>query len=294
VVRLVTAVCLCALIVSVGGCSRPSSKIVGKWQAIAADDRSAYEFFKDGSAMLRDGPARLSGTWKFLDDGRLKVETTVMGSLMTETYEVTFDSDMATFKDSQGKVQKFNKVKEFVSPVQKVKELQAEAFKEGATPEQRRQNFDLLRQEMDKLGPDQRREVRDQMREGFQRRMDEQIDAYFALPPQQRVAYLDKQITEMEKRRKEWEARRQREGQGQANIRTDAGPSGPGEPSGNPEAKSQRHNEMRDTPTAEQRAKRTAYFAALKQRRIELGLPATPFSSRPAGGATTGGSAAAR
>ena len=97
--------------------------------------------------------------------------------------------------------------------VEKVKQLQAEAFKPGTTPEQRRQNFDLVRQEMDKLSPDQRREVRDQMREGFQRRMDQQIKEYFALPPKDRTAYLDKQINEMEKRRKEWEARRAQAGQ---------------------------------------------------------------------------------
>ena len=121
--------------------------------------------------------------------------------------------------------------------VEKVKQLQAEAFKPGTTPEQRRQNFDLVRQEMDKLSPDQRREVRDQMRQGFQRRMDQQIKEYFALPPKERTAYLDKQINEMEKRRKEWEARRAQAGQsglagragGQsANAGAGGPPGGPG------------------------------------------------------------------
>ena len=35
--RLFKAVSLCVLIVSISGCSRPTSKIVGKWQAIMVE-----------------------------------------------------------------------------------------------------------------------------------------------------------------------------------------------------------------------------------------------------------------
>jgi hypothetical protein len=103
------------LVVSVGGCSRPSSEIVGKWQASGNNDRSAYEFFKDGSAMRRSGSDWLKGKWRFLDDGRLLVEATVLGTAVAETYDVTFERETAIFKDSNGNETKFNKVNEFKS-----------------------------------------------------------------------------------------------------------------------------------------------------------------------------------
>lgn len=173
--------------------------------------------------------------------------------------------------------------------VERVKQLQAEAFKEGTTPEQRRENFDLVRQEMEKLSPAQRDQVREHMREGFERRMDEQVKAYFALPKEQRVAYLDKQINEMEQRRKQWEARRAQASQsGQPQSGTGAPPGGPGGPQAgggppgpprdnSPEARSLRRDQRLDRQTAEQRAMQTAYFAELQQRRLQLGLPASPF-----------------
>ena len=105
--RLATAVGLCVLIASLGGCSRPSSTIVGKWQVLTATNGSAYEFFKDGSAMLRGRDTTLNGTWRFLDDGRLRVETTVGGSVTAEVYKVTFGRETATFRDSRGNVQQF-------------------------------------------------------------------------------------------------------------------------------------------------------------------------------------------
>ena len=114
--RFVTAVCSCVLIVSFGGCSRPSSNILGKWQTSDTNDRSAYEFFGDGSAMRRSGSDWLKGKWRFLDDGRLLVEATVFGSAVAETYDVAFERETAIFKDSNGKKMKFIKVNEFVSP----------------------------------------------------------------------------------------------------------------------------------------------------------------------------------
>jgi hypothetical protein len=103
------------LIVSFGGCSRPASNIVGKWQASDINDRSAYEFFKDGSAMRRSGSDWLKGKWRFLDDGRLLVEATVFGTAVAETYDVTFEHETGIFRDSNGKETKFTKVNEFLS-----------------------------------------------------------------------------------------------------------------------------------------------------------------------------------
>lgn len=175
--------------------------------------------------------------------------------------------------------------------VEKVKQLQAEAFKPDATPEQRRENFQLVRQEMEKLSPEQRDQVREQMHEGFERRMDEQIRTYFALPAEQKTAYLDKQIQEMEQRRKEWEVRRAQGGQGGAGGQQSGaggqqgGPGGQQAGGGPPrpprdqsaDARAVRRDQRLDRSTAEQRAQRSAYFADLQQRRVQLGLPASPF-----------------
>lgn len=182
--------------------------------------------------------------------------------------------------------------------VERVKQMQAEAFKPDATPEQRRENFQLVRQEMEKLSPEQRDQVREQMREGFEWRMDEQIRTYFALPAEQKTAYLDKQINEMEQRRKEWETRRAQGGQGggggqQGGAGGQQGAAGGQQAGGgaprpprdqSPEARAQRRDQRLDRSTAEQRAQRSAYFADLQQRRVQLGLPASPFPGGGRGG----------
>ncbi len=178
--RFITLACVCAILVSTSGCSRPSAKILGKWQSLTAENRNAYEFFNDGSAMVRDGSTALSGTWKFIDDGRLKVETTVGGSVVTETYDVTFDSDTVIFKDSLGQVWRFNKVKEFKefeSPaVQAVKKMQAEVFKQGARPDAAK--LTELRQAEEQLTPTERGKVGRSGREQFEQRMDKTVEEF--------------------------------------------------------------------------------------------------------------------
>ena len=75
--------------------------------------------------------------------------------------------------------------------VEKLKQMQDDLFANGRPqPDQ----FDQFRKEMDQLSPEQRRQVRDQAGEQMQRRMDKRIDDYFALPPDKRKDFLDKQI----------------------------------------------------------------------------------------------------
>jgi hypothetical protein len=182
--------------------------------------------------------------------------------------------------------------------VEKVKQMQAEAFKEGVTPEQRRQSFQLVRQEMEKLSPDQRHELWQQVGQERERQMDKRMDEYFALPPAKRVAEMDKMIKEMEQRRKEFEQRRSQAGQGnrggqqgpmggqrgpgggglQANVagggpQTNAG--GPRPPMSS-DQRMQRRDQRLDRSSAEQRAKRSVFMAEMQQRRIQLGLPPMP------------------
>jgi hypothetical protein len=163
--------------------------------------------------------------------------------------------------------------------------MQAELFKENMPPEQRQQAFDLVHKEMNKLNHAQRREVEQVMRENFERRMDKQIAAYFALPKAQRAAYLDKQIDEMEKMRKDREARQPRSGQAGAGQSggprgggpSQANPAGPRPPPNlNSDAMAQRRAQRLDRTTATQRAMRATYFADLQQRRAQRGMPPMP------------------
>jgi hypothetical protein len=163
--------------------------------------------------------------------------------------------------------------------VEKIKQM----LNENTPPEQQPQRWELVRKEMDQLSPEQRGEVRQEMRKSFERRMDQQIATYFALPATERVAFLDKQIDETEKRRKEWEARRssqagsQRSGSGQPGNAAGQGP--PRNMSS--DARMQRRDQRLDQSTAQQRATRSAYFAEMRARRIQRGLPPSPF---PGGG----------
>ncbi|MCE5266889.1 MAG: hypothetical protein LLG00_03270 [Planctomycetaceae bacterium] len=149
-----------------------------------------------------------------------------------------------------------------------------------------------IRQAMEKLSPDQRRQVHQAWGEQRQRQADKEIDDFFNLPPEKRVAELDKRIQEMEKRRKEWEQRRA-EAQAKAASGQSAGqtpgrgnPGGPrGGRSSNPTARSERANQRLDNSSPAQRAQRQAYRTALQQRRIQLGLPVNPWQGRgPRGG----------
>jgi hypothetical protein len=166
--------------------------------------------------------------------------------------------------------------------VEKIKQMQDEMLASGRPP--RPEDFDRMRRETAQLSDAQRRQVGEHMRDNMQRRMEKQIDDYFALPPQKRTAYLDKQIQDEEKRRKEREARRAQDagnrsrnpqnGQGQS---ANAG----GGRNANPNARSEGRNRRLDGTSPDQRAKQAAYRAAMQQRRIALGLP--PGPGRPGG-----------
>jgi hypothetical protein len=131
-----------------------------------------------------------------------------------------------------------------------------------------------VHKEIEALTPEQRQQIWESMGETFRRREDARMAAYFALPPKDRTAYLDKTIKEMEQRRKEMTAFRSQAGQsGQSRPSGSAG-GGPRPPRQSTfDARIQHRNERLDRSTPEQRAQRYAFVAALNQRRSELGLP---------------------
>jgi hypothetical protein len=76
---------------------KPESKIVGQWAKIE-NPASKIEIFEDGTLVAFDetSPIRVNGKWKFLDDGRLKLEMSAMGMTIVETARISFDGDRMT------------------------------------------------------------------------------------------------------------------------------------------------------------------------------------------------------
>lgn len=72
---------------------------------------------------------------------------------------------------------------------------------------------DKMREFMERkdLTDEQREKIGDNLRQAFEEEMDNRVNEYFAAKPEDRDAILDKQIDEMEQRRKDFEARREQE-----------------------------------------------------------------------------------
>jgi hypothetical protein len=113
----------------------------------------------------------------------------------------------------------------------------------------------------------------------FEAREAAEVESYFALPPDQRAAELDRRIKAEEQRRQAREAERNQrlaEAGGRAGGPPQAGASGP--PSGgrrrdgSEEGRNARSKRQIDKTSAESRARRTEYRRAKDQRRIQLGL----------------------
>jgi hypothetical protein len=122
------------------------------------------------------------------------------------------------------------------------------------------------------LSSAQREKLMGHMMEFALRQMQKQVDEYFALPPEKRNDYLDKQLLDQEKARKEMETHQK---DGKSTVLAGPPPgSGHGGPSASPDGLSQRRNQMLDSTSPELRAKITAFMSDLQKRRIALGLPA--------------------
>lgn len=144
------------------------------------------------------------------------------------------------------------------------------------------------------LPDSQRTQVRHEMGRLFAARERAEVGSYFSLPPDQRMAELDRRIKESEARRKQWAAERAARSQasqaggasgGSSSGRPPAaggtgqarGPSsqGPQRSSRGPrteEARNERRKERLDASSPAERAKRTEYRRALSARREQLGL----------------------
>jgi hypothetical protein len=115
----------------------------------------------------------------------------------------------------------------------------------------------------------------------FRAREAAEINSYFALPPDQRAAELDRRIKAEEARQARWEAERaQREASQASSNGGGSGTASPGQASGGTARGRSRTEETRnawvkryiDRTSADGRAKRTEYRRAKDQRRVAMGL----------------------
>jgi len=148
--------------------------------------------------------------------------------------------------------------------------------------------FDKMRNMPEKT----REQVRGEMDRLFRARERAELQSYFALPADKRLAELDRRIKAEEARRKAWqEQRASRGGQGgngggRGNATAGGGGQrggpggggpprgggGPGGSRGSEDGRNARAKQRIDSSTGEQRAQSTEYRRAMEERRQQLGL----------------------
>jgi uncharacterized membrane protein len=148
-------------------------------------------------------------------------------------------------------------------------QLRGDAGKKLA-PEQRRDLWKQLNDEMKQLSPEQRRTLAKQQN----RAMTEKFKKFFSQSKSQQLAQLDADINRMEAARKKWEQNKKSGSSGFGGN----GPGGAGKgPAGGKSLDPQQREHMRkerlEQTTPELRAMTSEYFRMLKDRREQRGLP---------------------
>lgn len=90
----------------------------------------------------------------------------------------------------------------------------------GGPPAGDRAKFDAMRKEVEKLNPVERMKLFGGMRQNMEKHMVNELNNYFAMTTEQKKAYMDNRVKEMEKHRKEMEQNKDKPPTG--------GPGGPG------------------------------------------------------------------
>jgi hypothetical protein len=153
-----------------------------------------------------------------------------------------------------------------LAEMQKIRDLPAD---------KRGEKFREIREQVSQLSPEAQRAFRREMGNQRAAEMDNRLNAFFAAPtPVARKKVLDQHINEMEKMRAQREARRQSQ---PTQVAQASG--GRSTPVDGPPRGSRRGNlqDRLDRSTPEERAKRSEYFRAMRERRRELGLPENPW-----------------
>lgn len=139
--------------------------------------------------------------------------------------------------------------------------------------------MNTIRAKVEALPPHLQPQVERQGSSVFRTAMRARIDAYFAAPPAQRRAELDRQIDQEEMMRKAFEAGRTVAGMfGGGQPGGQGGQQGGGRPGGGPpqggseEDRNRWRKSMIDSTTPEQRARYVEYRRAMDERREQRGL----------------------
>ncbi len=157
--------------------------------------------------------------------------------------------------------------------VAKVEELGKQLREAGRNlpADQRRERWQEFRQEMDKLTPEQRRQVGAKISEERRRTLRAKLQQYFAMSRKEQQAFLDGEINRMEARRRQRERDR---AQGGTNAAGAGGPGNRGNWSKLSPAERDRMRQQRiDSSTPEDRAMTSEFFKQLNERRQQRGLP---------------------
>jgi hypothetical protein len=166
--------------------------------------------------------------------------------------------------------------------VDKVRRLAAEA--RNVPKDQAKEAFSKVWAEAKKLSPEQRRQL---FEEGSRAR----LKAFFDLSPEKKTAYLDSMIKRDLARQAEWKKKAaarskavaksgqgQTKGQGQGQTKGQGGPGGQGGAGGrrnlSPEQRSAMRRDRLDRSSPNDRAMRSEFASAMRDRRKQLGLPA--------------------
>ena len=170
-----------------------------------------------------------------------------------------------------------------VTEIQALRDKLRSPETEKLPPEERRKLWEDMRQKMQTLPEEQRREMFRSGRQMFQERMAKRVDEFFALPKEKRMAALDKQIDEMEA----WRRQRERQNAGRGNRGGGQATQANGSRQGNAsrgrrsrgqgpqaeQARNQRRKSRLDETDPKMRAQMREYRRLMEQRRRERGLP---------------------
>lgn len=149
------------------------------------------------------------------------------------------------------------------------------------------ESFGALFETMRQVPEAYRDQARNELGRLFEARETAEVNSFFGMRPEQRMAELDRRIQADEERRKAWEQRRRGSEERRAERTLDqsgsqtggsGGRGGPPQAGGRSwgsrteESRNLRSKTRIDKTTAESRARRTEYRRLKDQRRIELGL----------------------
>ncbi|MFM9059861.1 MAG: hypothetical protein ACKOSQ_12185 [Planctomycetaceae bacterium] len=158
----------------------------------------------------------------------------------------------------------------------------------GEVPYESAPSSAALWERMRDLPPTDRERATPEMGRLFAARERAELGSYFALPPEQREAELDRRLKAEAERRAKWQAEREKREQERAARGDQAGPrvapvagngGAGGTPGGGPrggteESRLQRGKQRIDRTSPDERAQQAEYRRAIEARRTQLGLPA--------------------